>query len=93
MGRAQERAAEIRRLRALVRDQERALATLGGRLETLTTDLAAAHERAERELRTAQRIQVSLMPRTFPDLGPDWQIAARYRAARSIGGEAYDVYP
>lgn len=33
------------------------------------------------------------MPRAFPDLGPDWQVAARYRAARSIGGDAYDVYP
>lgn len=93
MGRAQERAAEIRRLRALVREQQREVSALSGRLEQLTTDLAAAHERAERELRTAQRIQVSLMPRSFPDLGPDWQIAARYRAARSIGGDAYDVYP
>ncbi|MFN8621155.1 MAG: PP2C family protein-serine/threonine phosphatase [Chloroflexota bacterium] len=33
------------------------------------------------------------MPTRFPDLGPEWQVAARYRAARSIGGDAYDVYP
>jgi serine phosphatase RsbU (regulator of sigma subunit) len=33
------------------------------------------------------------MPTRFPDLGPGWQVAARYRAARSIGGDAYDVYP
>jgi sigma-B regulation protein RsbU (phosphoserine phosphatase) len=93
MTRAQDRAAEIRRLHALVRERDREVAALTATLERLTADLGAAHERENRELRTAQRIQVSLMPQRFPDLGPDWQVAARYRAARSIGGDAYDVYP
>jgi sigma-B regulation protein RsbU (phosphoserine phosphatase) len=86
MGRVRELSSEVRRLRALLAQRDREVAELA-------RDLAAARERADRELLTAQRIQVSLMPRTFPDLGPEWQVAARYRAARSIGGDAYDVYP
>lgn len=77
---------EIRRLQALLDERDRQLASI-------TRDLDAARARHERELRTAQRIQVSLMPRSFPDIGPEWQVAARYRAARSIGGDTYDVYP
>jgi len=86
MTRARGAAAELRRLQRQLDARDRTI-------ETLTADLAAATAHNERELRTAQRVQVSLMPRSFPDLGPGWQVAARYRAARSIGGDAYDVYP
>lgn len=79
-------AAELRRLRRLLGERDARIVELGDAL-------AEANERNDQELRTAQRIQVSLMPRSFPDLGPEWQVAARYRAARSIGGDAYDVYP
>jgi sigma-B regulation protein RsbU (phosphoserine phosphatase) len=54
--------------------------------------LAEAVGREERELATARRIQASMMPRTFPSW-PGVGIAARYRAARAIGGDIYDVYP
>jgi len=54
--------------------------------------LAEMRQHGERELAIARHIQVSLMPRTFPNL-PGYAIAARYRAARVIGGDIYDVYP
>jgi sigma-B regulation protein RsbU (phosphoserine phosphatase) len=83
---APDQAAELRRLQHLLEDRD-------GSIAALTAELEALRDRQERELRTAQRIQVSLMPRSAPDLGPGWEVAARYRAARSIGGDAYDLYP
>lgn len=49
-------------------------------------------ERIEQELRTAQDIQRSLLPKDVPLL-PDWQIAPYYRPAREVGGDFYDFLP
>jgi hypothetical protein len=43
------------------------------------------------ELAIGRRIQLSLMPRRFPDL-PGWEIAAAYEAAREVGGDLYDAF-
>jgi phosphoserine phosphatase RsbU/P len=75
------------------------LALLHDRIAELERSSAEANvaldelrQRVDRELAVARRIQESLMPRAFPAL-PGFRIAARYRAARAIGGDMYDVYP
>jgi serine phosphatase RsbU (regulator of sigma subunit) len=47
-------------------------------------------ERLERELELARGIQHSFLPRAFPRL-PGLACAARYRSARHVGGDLYDV--
>lgn len=46
-------------------------------------------ERIEQELRTAQFIQQSLLPKEVPAL-PGWQITPYYQPAREVGGDFYD---
>lgn len=48
-------------------------------------------QRYEEELALAQRIQLSLLPRQFPDM-PGWSFAATYRPARVVGGDFYDLF-
>lgn len=50
---------------------------------------ARAHERIQHELRVAQLIQKTLLPKDLPAL-PGWQVAAYYQAAREVGGDFYD---
>jgi serine phosphatase RsbU (regulator of sigma subunit) len=77
-------------------------------LETLAAQMAPAlrvalvmHEqdvegrervRVEQELRTARRIQQTLLPKAIPTLG-GWQIATYYEPAREVGGDFYDFIP
>ncbi len=49
-------------------------------------------ERIEQELRTAQDIQRSLLPKDVP-LIPGWRIAPYYQPAREVGGDFYDFLP
>ena len=49
-------------------------------------------ERIEQELRTAQDIQHSLLPKDVPLL-PGWHIAPYYQPAREVGGDFYDFLP
>ena len=76
---------EAAALRRQLSDLERAAAAT-------SDELAELRGRVDRELATAHRIQLSLLPRTFP-APSGWEVAARYRAAREIGGDLYDVYP
>lgn len=48
-------------------------------------------QRYEEELALAQRIQLSLLPGSFPDV-PGWAFAATYRPARIVGGDFYDLF-
>src|SRR5262245_31126645 len=48
-----------------------------------------SRERIDQELRVAQLIQQSFLPRDLPELR-GWQIAAHYRPAREVGGDFYD---
>ncbi len=50
---------------------------------------ARENERIQHELRVAQLIQKTLLPRDLPAL-PGWQINADYQPARQVGGDFYD---
>jgi serine phosphatase RsbU (regulator of sigma subunit) len=50
---------------------------------------ARLRERVEQELRTARRIQESLLPKALPALD-GWHIATCYQPAREVGGDFYD---
>ncbi len=62
--------------------------------KSLVEQHARQEERAriEQEMRTAQLIQLSLLPKEQPTL-PSWQIASYYQAAREVGGDLYDFLP
>ena len=50
---------------------------------------ARENERIQHELRVAQLIQKTLLPKDLPAL-PGWKVNAYYQAARQVGGEFYD---
>jgi len=50
---------------------------------------AIARERIEQELRVAQLIQQTLLPKEAPVLA-GWQMAAYYQPAQAVGGDFYD---
>ncbi|HEY6056954.1 MAG TPA: SpoIIE family protein phosphatase, partial [Candidatus Limnocylindrales bacterium] len=60
-------------------------------IESLRLELEAERRVLGRELEIARRIQLGLMPAATPAL-PGWDIATAYRAARTVGGDFYDVY-
>lgn len=60
-----------------------------GQLVRQQEDEARERERLEAELRVAQLIQESFLPRDLPDL-PGWKVARFYRPAREVGGDFYD---
>ncbi len=47
-------------------------------------------ERLETEVQLARQIQQTFLPTTLPSF-PGWQISARWRTARQVGGDFYDV--
>lgn len=49
-----------------------------------------ARERLETEVQLARQIQQTFIPSVLPS-HPNWQIAARWRTARQVGGDFYDV--
>ena len=50
------------------------------------------HERIEQELRTAQEIQHTFLPKEVPAVC-GWQIVPYYQSAREVGGDFYDFLP
>jgi sigma-B regulation protein RsbU (phosphoserine phosphatase) len=48
-------------------------------------------ERLEEELSIGQKIQLSLLPETPPEM-PGWECAVFYQTARQIGGDFYDFF-
>src|SRR5215467_14355556 len=50
---------------------------------------ARENERIQHELRVAQLIQKTLLPKDNPAL-PGWKVNAYYQAARQVGGDFYD---
>jgi serine phosphatase RsbU (regulator of sigma subunit)/anti-sigma regulatory factor (Ser/Thr protein kinase) len=50
---------------------------------------ARENERIQHELRVAQLIQKTLLPKDLPAL-PGWHVNAYYQAARQVGGDFYD---
>jgi GAF domain-containing protein len=47
-------------------------------------------ERLETEVQLARQIQQTFIPQSLPS-HPSWQLAARWRTARQVGGDFYDV--
>ena len=78
--------------------------TLGKALRTMTiemksyirnlTEVTAAKERIQSELRVATDIQVSLLPRIFPAFPdrPEFDIYATMDPAKEVGGDFYDFF-
>ncbi len=50
------------------------------------------HERIEQELRTAQEIQHTFLPKEVPAVC-GWRIVPYYQSAREVGGDFYDFLP
>jgi serine phosphatase RsbU (regulator of sigma subunit) len=48
-------------------------------------------ERLETEIQLARQIQQTFIPESLPQF-PDWQLAARWKTARQVGGDFYDVF-
>jgi phosphoserine phosphatase RsbU/P len=57
----------------------------------LRRELARRHERLERELAVARRIQFGLIPRQLPAC-TGWRMASAYQPARAIGGDFLDAF-
>jgi serine phosphatase RsbU (regulator of sigma subunit) len=50
-----------------------------------------ARERLETEVQLARQIQKTFLPEELPQL-PGWDLAARWKTARQVGGDFYDVF-
>ena len=61
---------------------------MSSRLRRLIDD-EIKRQRLEQELVIGQKIQLSLLPKRFPEK-KGWQFAAVYQAARQVGGDFYD---
>ncbi len=48
-------------------------------------------ERMEREMQLARQIQTTFLPQSLPDI-PGWELQARWRTAREVGGDYYDYF-
>ena len=48
-------------------------------------------ERLETEVQLARQIQQTFLPESLPELA-DWELAARWKPARQVGGDFYDVF-
>jgi len=66
--------------------QQAALAIQNDRLQ----QEMVVRERLETEVQLARQIQQAFIPQTLPGY-PGWQLAARWRTARQVGGDFYDV--
>ena len=65
------------------------LGDLAESINDTTSELARLDEVRQAELRGAQLIQNTLLPKQVPEF-PGWQFAAYYRPARTVGGDFYD---
>lgn len=85
-----------RRMGAIVGDEgvsPELLALIARAVELALGDASSHAEgaRVAQELAIGRRIQLSLLPRTFPEL-PGWTFAAAYEPAREVGGDLFDVF-
>jgi serine phosphatase RsbU (regulator of sigma subunit)/putative methionine-R-sulfoxide reductase with GAF domain len=48
-------------------------------------------ERLETEVQLARQIQQTFLPEKLPEI-PGWELAARWKPARQVGGDFYDVF-
>jgi sigma-B regulation protein RsbU (phosphoserine phosphatase) len=82
--------------RRLDKDEER-LARLMANQAALAIEKARLHEEEikvqslENELAVGREIQLSLLPKSAPEM-PGWEWASFYNAAREVGGDFYDFF-
>jgi serine phosphatase RsbU (regulator of sigma subunit) len=67
--------------------QQAALAIQNDRLQKEMV----VRERLETEVQLARQIQKTFLPDSLPE-HPQWQLAARWRTARQVGGDFYDMF-
>jgi len=67
--------------------QQAALAIQNDRLQQETVK----RERLETEVQLARQIQQTFIPESLPQ-PPNWDLAARWKTARQVGGDFYDVF-
>jgi serine phosphatase RsbU (regulator of sigma subunit) len=67
--------------------QQAALAIQNERLQRETV----VRERLEREMQLARGIQRAFLPHQIPHL-PGWDLSVRWRTAREVGGDFYDLF-
>ncbi len=67
--------------------QQTALAIQNDRLQ----GMAVIQERLEREFQIAREIQQTFLPTELPK-HPNWKLDVRWRPAREVGGDFYDVF-
>jgi len=67
--------------------QQTALAIQNERLKIEMVD----RERIEREMQLARQIQKTFLPQTMPEID-GWEVDLRWRTAREVGGDFYDVF-
>jgi serine phosphatase RsbU (regulator of sigma subunit) len=67
--------------------QQASLAIQNDRLQSEVVE----RERLERELQLARQIQKRFLPQELPTL-PGWDLAVRWRTARQVGGDFYDIF-
>jgi serine phosphatase RsbU (regulator of sigma subunit) len=68
--------------------QQTALAIQNDRLQSMVV----VRERLEREFQIAREIQQTFLPSEMPE-HPGWKMDVRWRPAREVGGDFYDVFP
>jgi sigma-B regulation protein RsbU (phosphoserine phosphatase) len=66
--------------------QQASLAIQNDRLQSEVVE----RERLEREMQLARSIQLTFLPHQLPDV-PNWDLDIRWRTARQVGGDFYDI--
>ncbi|MEN6435236.1 MAG: GAF domain-containing protein [Anaerolineaceae bacterium] len=79
--------------------REKRLEIINGIAQQISLAIQNEHFNRERvnqvrinsEIQFARRIQENFLPETLPEV-PDWTLAIRWKTAREVGGDFYDLY-
>ncbi|MBI2754682.1 MAG: SpoIIE family protein phosphatase [Betaproteobacteria bacterium] len=82
---------QIKRLEEDLEQRNEALEDSNSKLEFVNRELALANQRMERDLRSAVRIQESLLPTSLPD-GPDARFAWLLKPCAELAGDTLNVF-
>ena len=78
---------KVKELSERTLEQER----IASKLELERIIIESENERKTKELEEARKLQLSILPKSFPDI-PHLEISARMRTATEVGGDYYDYY-
>src|SRR5207237_6088392 len=74
-----------------IKDVHDRLADKSAEVHRVNKRLQQAYQQIDQELELAQRIQLSFLPQTLPDV-PQVRFAVRYLLCGRVGGDFYDVF-